>query len=84
MAKAAVRILSGEHFEKLATLETNKDGVADFTFNTDSWTDIVSLAVSYYYKHANFNGAFFQVYTKILQAYYQHFNCVFKLQAFLF
>ncbi|XP_073452102.1 alpha-2-macroglobulin-like protein 1 isoform X2 [Aquarana catesbeiana] len=46
MAKAAVRILSGEHFEKLATLETNKDGVADFTFNTDSWTDIVSLATA--------------------------------------
>ncbi|PIO30352.1 hypothetical protein AB205_0053360, partial [Aquarana catesbeiana] len=53
MAKAAVRILSGEHFEKLATLETNKDGVADFTFNTDSWTDIVSLAAVLLSKEEN-------------------------------
>ncbi|XP_077311291.1 alpha-2-macroglobulin-like protein 1 [Lithobates pipiens] len=44
MAQVVVKILSGENLEKIATLGTYKDGVADFTLHTDSWTDIVALA----------------------------------------
>ncbi|XP_040217678.1 alpha-2-macroglobulin-like protein 1 [Rana temporaria] len=44
LANVSVAIVSNEDSKKLATLETDKDGVASFTVNTDSWDDGVGLS----------------------------------------
>nr|AAL87135.1 monomeric alpha-macroglobulin [Aquarana catesbeiana] len=43
LANVAVAIISHEDFKKLATLETDKDGLAHFALNTDSWGESFGL-----------------------------------------